>query len=42
MVQLTAKIYEPSQKVLFALTVVFKMAPGLSSWDLSPAMGQNR
>ena len=37
-VQLTAKIYEPSQKVLSALNVVFKMALGLSSWGLSPAM----
>ena len=37
-VQLTAKNYKPSQKVLFALNVIFKMAPGLCSCDLSPAM----
>ena len=38
MVQLTPKIYEPSQKLLSALNVIFKMALGLSSWDLSSAM----
>ena len=37
-VQLTANIYEPSQKVLSALNVIFKMALGLSSWALGPAM----
>ena len=37
-VQLTARVYEPSQKVLTTLNVIFKIALGISTWDLIPAM----
>ena len=37
-VQLTAQVYVPSQKVLTTLNVIFKIALGISIWDLSPAM----
>ena len=38
--QLTAKVYNPLQKVLSAFNVIFRMVLGLSTWDLSPAWQQ--
>ena len=37
-VQLTTKVLEPSVKVLLALNVIYKMALGMSSCDINPAM----
>ena len=37
-VQLTAQVYKPSQKVLTILNIIFKIALGISTRDLSPAM----
>ena len=38
MVWLTARVYQPTKGVLASMNLVYRIALGLHSWTLSPAM----
>ena len=37
-VTLTARVYEPNQSVLSTMTMIFRMALGITTWGLAPGM----